>query len=548
MIASSVQLAGSVISERLRQRLETLGVTVLSLLHNGQTQAEGASRWIEQTLIESAPFIAAVRERWAQLGEQSGSVVELWEGLWLVPLPTQRRRRLAGNQFAQPILAAMLLGPELLSSDRMRLVCDTQQLDFHATIARVDHQQLVGSDEAQRLASTLAWMHEDATEIERRSVELQSMSQELAESYEELSLLYKLSSNMTVNQPPANFLTEACRELQQVVGLKFMALQLVDQEPRLQDLAGGVFTAGPADADLGALKRVGVILLEQYGSTNQPIIIDDSASLNIAELAEMTENLLVIPLRVADKPLGILFGGEKLDRTHINSVDSKLCDSLANSMTIFLENMMLYADVQSMFLGTLHALTRAIDAKDSYTHGHSERVALMSRRLAAAAGLDEPTVERIYIAGLVHDVGKIGVPEAVLCKPGKLTDEEFDLIKRHPEIGARILQDIRQMQDLVPGVLHHHERWDGRGYPHRLQANDIPLFGRVIGLADAFDAMSSHRTYRSAMSHEQVLAEVQRCSGTQFDAELVQIFLKLDFSEYFNVLTKHQNEQVRQSA
>lgn len=185
-----------------------------------------------------------------------------------------------------------------------------------------------------------------------------------------------------------------------------------------------------------------------------------------------------------------------------------------------------------MLLGTLHALTASIDAKDSYTRGHSERVALLSKMLAQQAGFDDHTVERIYISALIHDVGKIGVPEYVLSKPSRLTDEEFGLIKQHPEIGARILQDIRQMQDLVPGVLYHHERWDGRGYPHGLSCESIPLFGRVICLADSFDAMCSSRTYRDAMLHEDAIDEIRDNAGTQFDPELAKHFLELDFEPF----------------
>ena len=196
-----------------------------------------------------------------------------------------------------------------------------------------------------------------------------------------------------------------------------------------------------------------------------------------------SHGLLVVPLHAGQQPLGVLYGGDKLDGSQIDSRDSKLCESLAASLAIFIENTMLYDDVQGMFVGTLHALTSAIDAKDSYTRGHSERVAMMSRTLAEAAGFDADCCERVYLSGLVHDVGKIGVPEVVLCKPGKLTDAEFGLIKQHPSIGANILRDIRQMRDLVPGVLHHHERWDGRGYPDKLRGEDIPLFGRIIGLA-----------------------------------------------------------------
>src|SRR5439155_6970629 len=122
--------------------------------------------------------------------------------------------------------------------------------------------------------------------------------------------------------------------------------------------------------------------------------------------------------------------------------------------------------------------------KDAYTCGHSERVAMLSEIIAAEAGLSENEVERVYMAGLLHDVGKIGVPESVLQKPGRLTPEEFEQMKKHPAIGARILQDVKQIQDIIPGVMHHHERYDGKGYPAGLSGQDIPLMGRIICLAD----------------------------------------------------------------
>src|SRR5690606_26088192 len=156
-------------------------------------------------------------------------------------------------------------------------------------------------------------------------------------------------------------------------------------------------------------------------------------------------------------------------------------------------------------------------AKDRYTCGHSERVAMLARRIAQAAGLSGPQAERVHICGLLHDVGKIGVPEAVLCKPGRLNDEEFALITQHPAIGHRILKDIPMLEDVLPGVLHHHERFDGRGYPSGLAGQQIPLIARIIALADTFDAMSSTRSYRPAMPRERVLAEITREAGSQLD-------------------------------
>jgi len=201
---------------------------------------------------------------------------------------------------------------------------------------------------------------------------------------------------------------------------------------------------------------------------------------------------------------------------------------------------MLYEDVRGLMMGLLHSLTSAVDAKDTYTCGHSERVALLSRCLAQQIPLDDHAVDRVYMAGLLHDVGKIGVPEAVLQKAGRLTPEEFEEIKKHPAIGARILRDIRQIEDIIPGVLYHHERYDGKGYPSGLAGEDIPLMGRIICLADCFDAMTSSRTYRKALPLEVAMTEIQRCSGTQFDPALADAFLRIGAEQFREVLAHHQ--------
>jgi HD-GYP domain-containing protein (c-di-GMP phosphodiesterase class II) len=182
----------------------------------------------------------------------------------------------------------------------------------------------------------------------------------------------------------------------------------------------------------------------------------------------------------------------------------------------------------------LRAMVNSVDAKDRYTCGHSERVAHISRALAQAAQLPPVDCDRVYLAGLLHDVGKIGVPDAILCKPGKLTTDEFDALKKHPEIGVRILSPVKQIRDLLPGVLYHHERMDGRGYPEGLAGEGIPRLGRMICLADCFDAMTTNRTYRSAMPLTLAIAEIRRCSGTQFDPALSELFLELDLESFMN--------------
>jgi HD-GYP domain-containing protein (c-di-GMP phosphodiesterase class II) len=247
--------------------------------------------------------------------------------------------------------------------------------------------------------------------------------------------------------------------------------------------------------------------------------------------------------------VGVLVCGDKRgDDPQVSSYDQQLLEAAAAYSSAFLENTCLYQDQQSMFMGSLKALTAAIDAKDRYTCGHSERVAMLARSIALAAGMSPEQAERVHICGLLHDVGKIGVPEAVLCKPGRLTDEEFALIQRHPEIGHGILKDIPMLGDVLPGVLHHHERWDGKGYPHRIASQKIPLVARVIALADTFDAMSSTRSYRPAMPRATVLAEIERSGGSQLDPDLVARFRMVDLSEYDAMVRRHAREHSAASA
>lgn len=201
---------------------------------------------------------------------------------------------------------------------------------------------------------------------------------------------------------------------------------------------------------------------------------------------------------------------------------------LVNSAAIMLsthgKNLELFEEKEAMLLGVIRALINAIDAKDAYTCGHSDRVACFSRCLAEQLGMAADECDRIYMTGLLHDIGKIGVPDEVLCKPGKLNDEEFAQIKKHPEIGYTILKHLRQLSYVLPGVLHHHESFDGRGYPHGLAGENIPLYGRILAVADAYDAMTSSRPYRSAMPTEKAESILREGAGRQWDARVVEAF------------------------
>lgn len=186
-----------------------------------------------------------------------------------------------------------------------------------------------------------------------------------------------------------------------------------------------------------------------------------------------------------------------------------------------------HKNVERLFSQTAMALVNAIDAKDKYTHGHSARVAEYSRKIAEMAGKSQTECDEIYYVALLHDVGKIGVPEHIINKQGRLTDEEYDAIKQHSEMGAQILQDITVYPYLSIGARYHHERFDGKGYPHGLKGTDIPEIARIISVADAYDAMTSSRSYRETIPQQKVREELVECSGTQFDPKFANIMIHL---------------------
>ncbi|HQI02458.1 MAG TPA: response regulator [Deltaproteobacteria bacterium] len=198
---------------------------------------------------------------------------------------------------------------------------------------------------------------------------------------------------------------------------------------------------------------------------------------------------------------------------------------LLNRSAERMENVALYEGLYENMLSTLNSMAKILDARDPHTSQHSTRVTTLSMAMGAALELSEEEKETLYIAASLHDIGKVGIPDNILLKPGKLTNEEFDVIKRHPDIGADILKPLPPMAKETEIIRHHHERYDGYGYPAGLKGNDIPYLSRIITLADSFDAMTSDRPYRKGMSIQDALEEIKRCKGKQFDPSLADTFI-----------------------
>lgn len=234
-------------------------------------------------------------------------------------------------------------------------------------------------------------------------------------------------------------------------------------------------------------------------------------------------SLVSVPLRMKTRLLGWISVASLTRQKRFNEGHRKMLSIVGSRAAAAIENARLYEDLRATFQQTIEGLARAIDKMDRYTAGHSERVALYATYLAMRLGLPAEVVEIIRQSALMHDIGKIGCVMN-LNKPGKLTQDEYEIFKRHPAYGKDILDPIKFLHPLIPGVHLHHERWDGRGYPLGLKGNGVPLIARIIAVADTYDAMTSDRAYRRALPHEVAVGEIERCSGSQFDPEVAQAF------------------------
>ena len=265
--------------------------------------------------------------------------------------------------------------------------------------------------------------------------------------------------------------------------------------------------------------------------SGQPILISPGLENSVPASLGRTysssiKDMLVIPLMVEDKPIGVFCASNKIGPRNFTHQDKDLLSTIASGAALSIKNAYLYRDVKTLFLGAVRSLVTAIEQKDPYTHGHSARVAAYALMIAKELGLDDKERESLEISALLHDVGKIGISEDILSKPGTLTEAEFKTIREHPVKGVRIMEPIVEMKEVIPGMLYHHERYDGKGYPEGLKGLDIPLPGRIIAIADSFDALNSNRPYRTKMSGVQAALNIRDSSGTQLDPLVVQAFLK----------------------
>ncbi len=235
---------------------------------------------------------------------------------------------------------------------------------------------------------------------------------------------------------------------------------------------------------------------------------------------------IIIPIKSEDAVLGVMNFYLPPDVLPSAS-DMRILKGVARQISVALQNSRLISDLESLSMDIIHALSSAIDAKSPWTKGHSERVARYAAAIGERLSMDQRSIERIRLAGLLHDIGKIGTYDTLLEKTERLTSEDIELIKKHPDKGCEILSPIKELADIIPAVRHHHERWDGGGYPAGLRGGDIPLMARALAVADAFDTMTYDRPYRPSIGVDNAIQELKYCAGSQFDPDMVEIFLEI---------------------
>ncbi|WP_025323994.1 HD domain-containing phosphohydrolase [Deferrisoma camini] len=349
-------------------------------------------------------------------------------------------------------------------------------------------------------------------------IRLEAENLHLREQIALLKLSEAVSSSLSLDEVLRIVVEAACRE----VGAD--AVELWFRPPKADGFTRriGLGPEGETPALLAAPDRIEALVnglphLRLQGERLQELLSNEARG--------RVGTLLAVPLRRGGQTLGLLNAYSRRKRDPFRPRDEKALVVLGDRATASLENALLYADLESTFRETIQGLALALETKDAYTHGHSENVTRLAVATARQMGLDPDFCETLRQAGLLHDIGKIGISSSILNKPGRLTPEEYEIIKSHPAMGRRILEPISFLREVVPIVYHHHERFDGEGYPEGLAGEEIPLASRVMAVADTYDAMTSDRAYRRGLSHDVAVAELDRCAGTQFDPECVRAFL-----------------------
>jgi putative nucleotidyltransferase with HDIG domain len=369
---------------------------------------------------------------------------------------------------------------------------------------------------------------------------LQKLNTELMDKVEELHILNKIMSDFTTISTSINVfrrVTDLALEITHSDETRFYVINEAVQRPfevaaafendaavrnELQDDSSDVRPG--VDSQIGALRTVEQLVMETV-SDEIPLLVSDNTGARGLSLT--IRSLMVVPLKIREKIFGVLTATNFKDEVRYSEKDLYYLSFMTQNAAHAIENLALYENIYENLFATLYAFVRTLEARDAYTQRHSNRVTAIALLIGKAIGISREELDILNVAGRLHDIGKIGIRDDILLKPGKLTVEEFEKIKEHPVIGAEIVGQLGLWDRERHIIRCHHERFDGSGYPDGLTKEDIPLLSRILFVGDSYDAMASDRAYRKKMPDNLILESIQDGAGTQFDPDIVQTFLKL---------------------
>ncbi len=363
--------------------------------------------------------------------------------------------------------------------------------------------------ESLKRISDLALGHARARDLLKSlEAETTSLSLNLASTYEEISLLYRLTQNLKISKSDEELGLVALEWMQEVVPAAGLAIKLSPATGNDKGIVcegrGQMVWLTRGDCPIDAAEFSALMKHVVAATPQRPIVMNAPVTSQPDWPCPKVRQLIAVALAEGENVFGWLAAMNHAENGEFGTVEATLLSSVAAILGIHGGNIELYRQQSELLAGIVRALTSAIDAKDPYTRGHSDRVARIAVLLAQKLGCDAKMINTLYLAGLLHDIGKIGVNDSVLHKAGNLSAAEYEHIKQHVEIGHHILHDLAKLEEVLPVVLHHHESWDGGGYPLGLGSKRIPLAARIVAVADAYDAMSSDRPYRRGMPIERV--------------------------------------------
>ncbi|MBC7803290.1 MAG: HD domain-containing protein [Candidatus Parcubacteria bacterium] len=383
--------------------------------------------------------------------------------------------------------------------------------------------------EIDRVADALEDLAQGIADDVAARADLDKVTEELAECYEELHLVYSLDKH---NRNGAGQETHAFQRM-----LQDTAEHLnVDVVAFVRPADGVCVHATSLSKEIHNLD---LVLIEMRGdlfrfvqSSRESMVMNEASDpRRVYIFTDMPYRVLACPIQIGRRVDALVVLLNHMHKPPFSNSDLRLGEVLANQLSAMVNQVMMLGNGAKFTSQLAMAMVEAVEAKDPYTRGHSERVHHLSMEIGRALGLGEEELQDLHWGSLLHDVGKIGIPDAILCKPARLTKDEYTFIMVHPERSYEILRHIDQLKNAVPGARHHQEMWDGTGYPHGLAGERIPLHARIMAVADTYDSITSSRAYRAGRPHEVAMAEITRVSGKQLDPSIVLVFEKLCAAE-----------------